>query len=394
MSQSSNSKHWSRCVRVLGLFLVCSATLTIVLPFSSRAQAPNEKKTGETALDLQALEDFHSAEQAGARKAITSLEATHRAGLEKYRQVSKDAGNLNAVVAAQSAIDDLDAGRIVLPSEDRGVAAIEKSYLDQRKTAEAESVKLLAKIDAEYLAALRKLVVELTKKDQIQEALAAQKAADQFVALTARNDLPGKSSAGSAELEMWKKKASEEFPLLKDERSNLSVRVRMRVKVLSESDPSYFSNPQWPYLLAKEASLALPPTGNSSGNSLIPTEAVNFNGKKYLVYEEQSSWKNARTKCEKLAGQLAMIKDAPTQAFIKDLAKNRKLWLGATDEKKEGLWVWVDGAEMKFKQFSPQRPDNAGGKENFLITMPGGTWDDVVDKWGGIEGYICEWPDK
>ena len=65
----------------------------------------------------------------------------------------------------------------------------------------------------------------------------------------------------------------------------------------------------------------------------VPADATSFNGKWYRVYFEKGRWQHARDRCNVLGGQLAVVPDEATQAFIKKLADSTALWLGATDEK-------------------------------------------------------------
>lgn len=124
-----------------------------------------------------------------------------------------------------------------------------------------------------------------------------------------------------------------------------------------------------------------------------PAEAKSFNGKKYLVYEDRCSWKTARERCKQLGGQLVVIHDKETQEFITTLANGRSVWLGATDEVKEGRWVWVDGTEMDFRHFHKGEPNNANNKEHMAVMTKGGggRWSDVREL--NETNYVCEWPD-
>jgi hypothetical protein len=124
-----------------------------------------------------------------------------------------------------------------------------------------------------------------------------------------------------------------------------------------------------------------------------PAEAKSFNGKKYLVYEDRCSWKTARERCKQLGGQLVVIHDKATQEFITTLANGRSVWLGATDEVKEGRWVWVDGTEMDFRHFHKGEPNNANNKEHMAVMTKGGggRWSDVREL--NETNYVCEWPD-
>lgn len=124
----------------------------------------------------------------------------------------------------------------------------------------------------------------------------------------------------------------------------------------------------------------------------IPSDARLFNGKWYRVYLERLTWTRAKEKCIALRGQLAIVPDEPTHAFIKNLSNNLNLWLGATDEKVEGLWYWLDGTEMKFKAWYTKEP-GGGRRENYLLIFHDG-WADAASNEALAVGYICEWKAK
>jgi serine/threonine protein kinase len=128
----------------------------------------------------------------------------------------------------------------------------------------------------------------------------------------------------------------------------------------------------------------------------VPADAKRFKKKWYRVYLERTSWDIARQRCVALGGQLAIVPDEPTWVFLRSLARNNRLWLGATDEDTEGVWKWIDGTPFTFAAWSRGQPDNLRGNENYLV-IDNGTWNDV-EKSGGfgahqIAGFICEWRD-
>jgi len=88
-----------------------------------------------------------------------------------------------------------------------------------------------------------------------------------------------------------------------------------------------------------------------------------------------------------------VVPDAATNAFIAKLADGLQLWLGATEEKVEGLWVWVDGTKMDFKAWNLGEPSNSHKHEHYLITGQNSGWNDAPVKEKVIVGYICEWKD-
>lgn len=130
----------------------------------------------------------------------------------------------------------------------------------------------------------------------------------------------------------------------------------------------------------------------------LPKDAKYFNGKWYAVILEKVNWAVAQSRCKLHGGQLAIVPDEATGTFIKSLTKLR-VWLGATDEKVEGKWVWVDGQDMTYSQWEATEPSNDGGKENYLRTSPAGRWADAPKDWDAYKefpviGYICEWKGK
>ena len=93
-----------------------------------------------------------------------------------------------------------------------------------------------------------------------------------------------------------------------------------------------------------------------------------------------------------LGGRLAIIRDEKTNLFVKDLAGGVPLWLGATDEKTDGVWQWVDGSRIAFKAWGPHQP-NGSPKENYLSIWDG-QWHDVFEGEPKVVGFVCEWPRK
>ena len=107
----------------------------------------------------------------------------------------------------------------------------------------------------------------------------------------------------------------------------------------------------------------------------VPGDAVYFKGKWFRVYVEKGGWKRARERCVVLGGRLAVVPDDTTQAFIKELASELPLWLGATDEKTEGTWQWIDGSRMSYWAWESGQPNNAP-REHYLMLARNGLWHD------------------
>lgn len=127
----------------------------------------------------------------------------------------------------------------------------------------------------------------------------------------------------------------------------------------------------------------------------VPSDAVLFRGAWYKAYFEKLNWHTARDKCARLGGMLVVITDNESNGFVKSLAKGEPIWLGATDEKVNGQWVWVDGSTMLFKAWAKGEPNNHGGTEHYVKMVADGTWNDVrYEPRTPVAGYVCEWVQK
>ena len=124
-----------------------------------------------------------------------------------------------------------------------------------------------------------------------------------------------------------------------------------------------------------------------------------FNGHMYAVIGKSMTWHEAKAYCESLGCHLVTITSEAEQLFIQSIISSKNhYWLGATDEKQEGVWEWVTGETWSYANWSRGQPDNAGGVEHYLhITSDQwgrdyfSKWNDVPSNWGEIVGLVCEW---
>lgn len=140
------------------------------------------------------------------------------------------------------------------------------------------------------------------------------------------------------------------------------------------------------HALGQSSGQLRPPVG-------LPSDAVHFKGRWYRVFVEKGGWKRARDRCVMMGGRLAIVPDSPTQAFIKELASELPLWLGATDEKTDGVWLWIDGSPLTFRLWEEGQPNN-GAREHFLMISRNGAWHDAFESEPGVLGFVCEWTRK
>ena len=170
--------------------------------------------------------------------------------------------------------------------------------------------------------------------------------------------------------------------------------------------------------------------GGDTNNSGSPelSNAEEYNGHHYEVFDESMRWDQAKQACEEKGGHLVIIENAGEQNFIEGLIEDSysnkwHYWLGGSKE--SGSWEWINGEPIPdptqgdtwgYHNWEKNKPNNnteaAGytGEESYLelqTTNNGGdymTWNDI-DKDGNATGYqgapeynskeyfgyICEW---
>uniref|UniRef100_A0A3B3UQK5 C-type lectin domain-containing protein n=1 Tax=Poecilia latipinna TaxID=48699 RepID=A0A3B3UQK5_9TELE len=107
-------------------------------------------------------------------------------------------------------------------------------------------------------------------------------------------------------------------------------------------------------------------------------------GNCYYFSTSKSSWTDSRRSCTDLGSDLVKI-----DSREEDLMENdgEKFWIGLTDSKEEGKWLWVDGSPLNKNFWMPWEPDNQN------ITDPVGEDCGGMGKKGGADDLIC-WFDQ
>ena len=149
------------------------------------------------------------------------------------------------------------------------------------------------------------------------------------------------------------------------------------------------------------------PTAKPAAATVTPSTAsgpVEFQGKRYQAFREVLSWHAARDRCVAEGGHLAIVRSPADQAFLIGLLKAARMdaaWIGATDEKQEGDWVWVDGSKCSFNDWDQDQPNNKPPGEHYaaiVVNFQGrphnGRWSDqpaVAAAQHPTIGFICQW---
>uniref|UniRef100_A0A8C7MWX4 C-type lectin domain family 4 member K n=1 Tax=Oncorhynchus kisutch TaxID=8019 RepID=A0A8C7MWX4_ONCKI len=96
-----------------------------------------------------------------------------------------------------------------------------------------------------------------------------------------------------------------------------------------------------------------------------------YNGSCYYFSKEKMTWEQSQYACIHDGGHLVIIESQQEQEFIKQRVValgidpyDHSPWIGLTDEKQEGLWVWMDNTPLNenIKYWDFGEPNNHGPK--------------------------------
>nr|QNH85693.1 C-type lectin 1 [Anadara sativa] len=116
----------------------------------------------------------------------------------------------------------------------------------------------------------------------------------------------------------------------------------------------------------------------------------------YKFLNGNYTWVEASVQCRLIGGHLAMITSKEENAFIRGYAVRHqshyslyRFWLDGKDDESENHWYWDwNAVPIKFFNWNPGQPDNAGSRQDCLTFFTGGTWDDYMCD--GVSHAICE----
>ena len=117
-------------------------------------------------------------------------------------------------------------------------------------------------------------------------------------------------------------------------------------------------------------------------------------GKIVKFYKASLPYKVAQRFCEENGGSLVKIdSQEKNDAIAKKVAEIDEwtFFIGATDEKEEGTFVWQDGSPLTYRNWAANEPNNdtISGAENYVQMYRDGTWNDLYG-WRNKVGFIGE----
>lgn len=115
------------------------------------------------------------------------------------------------------------------------------------------------------------------------------------------------------------------------------------------------------------------------------------NGHWYLLLNQNRSWHTAHEYCRGMGAHLVTISNETENRFVYNLSS--AAWLGASDEKEEGVWAWVTGEPVTYANWAEGEPNNCSTPnchpEHYLaFSETPLLWNDIP----ALElPFICEW---
>lgn len=127
--------------------------------------------------------------------------------------------------------------------------------------------------------------------------------------------------------------------------------------------------------------------------NLKPAAEITYGNKVYRFYTAGIPYALAERYCKELGGNLVKIESEEKNNVIAQKVKelNKTFYIGASDEKEEGKFVWRDGSAVTYTNWSQNEPNNTAdcGGENYVQMYANGKWNDYIGQSVDV-GFIGE----
>ncbi|WP_265586168.1 lectin-like protein, partial [Cuspidothrix issatschenkoi] len=116
-----------------------------------------------------------------------------------------------------------------------------------------------------------------------------------------------------------------------------------------------------------------------------------YNGSTYTL-SNSGTWQQAQAEALRLGGNLVTINSQAEQDWlISTFGGTERLWIGLTDEVREGQFQWASGETSTYTNWYPGQPDNGGPTgENYVVINydSAGKWNDYPNNLSPFRGII------
>ncbi|XP_051812342.1 CD209 antigen-like protein C [Acanthochromis polyacanthus] len=117
---------------------------------------------------------------------------------------------------------------------------------------------------------------------------------------------------------------------------------------------------------------------SSSACKVCPSEWIPFDNKCYYASPrgKNKNWEDSRKDCLQRGADLVMPTTRPELNFVTRIYD--RTWIGLSDKKSEGRWLWVDGSEVQTGFWQTGEPNNERNEDCAEISRTTGEWNDVL----------------
>ncbi len=120
--------------------------------------------------------------------------------------------------------------------------------------------------------------------------------------------------------------------------------------------------------------------------SCLPSEG-------YSLCTQRRNWFGARRDCARQGGRLVVLEDPEENQAVGALFRpwsDGSFWIGLSDDKEEGTWLWLDGTPLEYLPWGNGEPNDYGSGEDCAHSNWGavGGWND--NNCFSREPYVCE----
>ena len=134
---------------------------------------------------------------------------------------------------------------------------------------------------------------------------------------------------------------------------------------------------------------------------ICPDNWIYFKGYCYQKVSSCDSWSNSQSRCAALGANLPSVHSQEENIFLQNLHNGENGWLGLSDIKSEGTFVWSDGTRFDFHYWAMNQPNNFRNEDcvHTLGTLPTHRfkWNDVncssCHKYSCKKGTDLTWSD-
>ena len=109
----------------------------------------------------------------------------------------------------------------------------------------------------------------------------------------------------------------------------------------------------------------------------------------YELCNELKSWSDAEAHCQRYGGHLASVLTQEEQEVTGAAASGQTVWIGGSDQEKEGIRSWPDGSKWNYTRWY-EGYGNKGNSRNCVLMMDGNDWIDF--NCAETFAFLCQFP--